>query len=50
MEDGSKTIWEDYEDLRDYWMTMRGGKMSHVVVQKRATSRTGTKARPSGFA
>jgi hypothetical protein len=50
MEDGSKTIWEDYEELRNYWMTMGGREMSHVVVQKRATSQSGTKARPSGFA
>jgi len=50
MEDGSKTIWDDYEELRNYWMIHKGAQMSHVIVQNRATSRTGTRKRPKGFA
>jgi hypothetical protein len=50
MEDGSKTIWDDYEQLRNHWMANGGMKMSHVVAQIKATSRTGTKRAPHGFA
>ncbi len=50
MQDGSKTIWSDYEELRDYWMDAGGLRMSHVVVQKKASSQSGTKRAPSGFA
>jgi hypothetical protein len=49
MEDGSKTVWDDYEDLRNHWMMMDGRNMRHVVVQVKATSQTGTRKRPSGF-
>ena len=35
MSNGSKTVWDDYEELRNHWMTVRGSGMSHVVVQKR---------------
>lgn len=50
MSNGSKTVWNDYEELRNHWMSVRGSGMSHVVVQKRATLRTGTRKPSAGFA
>lgn len=50
MEDGTKTIWDDYEELRDHWLMSGGLRMSHVVVQKKASLKSGTRRAPSGFA
>lgn len=35
MIEGKKTIWDDYEELRNYWMLNQGWNMSHIVVKPR---------------
>lgn len=49
-EGGVKTIWEDYEELRNYWMLNGGWGMSYVEVKDRpVSSQSGTRSKAKGF-
>jgi hypothetical protein len=48
LENGQKQIWENYEELRNQWMTVKGSGMKWVEV-KTAKSSEKKKKKGGGF-
>lgn len=39
LEGGGRSVWEDYEEVRDHWMLNRGWGMTHIEVMTRPKSK-----------
>lgn len=49
LEGGGRTVWEDYEELRDHWMLNRGWGMSWVEVVDPKPAKPRRKGNAKGF-